>query len=61
MSYFSQREFQAFVAAAVGHLNCSWLALAGRVLTKEQGRELEKLLDDFFRRTGHRSFNQHKQ
>jgi hypothetical protein len=39
-TYFSQKEFRAFVAAQVGHLNCGWLALSGRVLTKEQDAEL---------------------
>jgi RNA-splicing ligase RtcB len=59
VTYFSQREFQAFVAAAVGHINCGWLALSGRVLSKNEARELEQLLDQFFRSTGHRSFKQH--
>ena len=59
MTYFSQQEFQAFVAAIVGHINCGWLALSGHVLTKEQAAELEKLLDQFFRKTNHVSFNQH--
>jgi len=58
-TYFSQKEFRAFVAAQVGHLNCGWLAMSGRVLTKEQAAELGKLLDEFFRRTGHISFKQH--
>jgi hypothetical protein len=60
MTYFSQQEFQAFVAAEVGHISCGWLALAGRVLTKEQVVELEKLLDKFFRATDHVSFRKHR-
>jgi hypothetical protein len=59
VTYFSQREFQAFIAAEVGHINCGWLALSGRVLSQEEARELEQLLDEFFRKTGHRSFKQH--
>lgn len=59
VTYFSQKEFQAFVAAIMGHVNCSWLALSGHVLSKEQAAELEHLLDGFFRRTGHLSFKQH--
>lgn len=59
MTYFSQKEFHAFVAAIVGHVTCGWLALSGRVLAKEQSRELEQLLDEFFRRTDHVSFKQH--
>ena len=56
MTYFSQKEFQAFIATEIGRINCGWLALSSRVLTKEQASELEKLLDEFFRRTGHLSF-----
>jgi len=59
MTYFSQKEFHAFIATEVGRINCGWLALSGGVLSKEQAAELEKLLDEFFRRTGHASFRQH--
>jgi hypothetical protein len=59
-TYFSEREFRAFVAAIAGHVNCSWLALSGRVLTKEQAAELDTLLDKFFRATDHISFRKHQ-
>jgi len=59
VTYFSQKEFQAFEAAIVGHINCSWLALSGKVLSKEQIAELEKVLEQFFRKANHISFKQH--
>ena len=59
VTYFSQKEFQAFVAAIVGRANCSWLALSGHVLSKEQVAELKHFLDGFFRNTEHVSFKKH--
>jgi hypothetical protein len=59
MAYFSQKEFAAFIAATVGQAKVSWLALSGRVLNEKESAELEKLLEDFFRTRGHRSFRQH--
>jgi hypothetical protein len=59
VSYFSQKEFQAFLATEVGRINCGWLALSGKVLSAAEVRELEQFLAEFFRRTGHLSFKKH--
>ena len=59
MAYFSQKEFAAFVAATSGQAKVSWLALSGHLLNEEESAALEKLLEDFFRTRGHRSFQQH--
>ncbi len=60
MAYFSQREYRAFLAASVSHVAVAWLALAGRPMNKQQRDELTLLLDEFFRKSGHRSFRKHK-
>lgn len=59
MAYFSQREYRAFLAASVSHVCVAWLALAGRPLNEVQRSELLQLLDAFFRKVDHRSFQQH--
>ena len=59
VSYFAQQEFAAFVASSVAHVALKWLALSGRPLNQQQRDELTRLLDEFFRKTGHRSFKQH--
>lgn len=57
--YFSQEEFAAFVASTAGQAKVAWLALSGHVLSETESDELQKLLADFFRARGHRSFKQH--
>ena len=54
--YFSQKEFAAFVAGTSGQVKLTWLALSGDVLNEKDVTELERLLDEFFRQRGHRSF-----
>jgi hypothetical protein len=56
MSYFSERQFQTFLARELDRLRLGWLALAGRVLTGRESEELRGRLEDFFRSTDHRSF-----
>ncbi len=58
-TYFSQREFSDFVCNLTGLIKLAWLALAGAVLNEKEAEELRALLEDFFRRRGHRSFRQH--
>jgi len=57
--YFSQKEFAAFVAGNSGQVRLTWLALSGDLLNEKDAAELERLLDDFFRKRGHRSFRKH--
>jgi len=59
MPYFAQTEYRSFIAASVGRICVAWLALAGQPLNQQQRDELTRLLDEFFRKTGHRSFKQH--
>ena len=59
MSYFSQREYAAFLATLTGQAKISWLALSGKTLSEQETRELEALLDEFFRKRNHRSFKLH--
>ena len=58
-AYFSQQEFQAFIAFIASHVALQWLALSGQPLNQQQRNELELLLNQFFRKTGNRSFRQH--
>jgi len=58
--YFSQRDFRAFVSSTVGEVKVSWLALAGETLDEAARTELERLLEDFFRARGNRSFRKHR-
>lgn len=57
--YFSQKEFAAFVAGSTGQVRLTWLALSGDLLSEKDAAELERLLDEFFRGRGHRSFRKH--
>jgi hypothetical protein len=57
--YFSEREFAAFVAGMTGQVKLTWLALSGDLLNEKDSAELEHLLDEFFRKRGHRSFRKH--
>jgi hypothetical protein len=59
-TYFSQREFAAFVAGTRGQVRLTWLALSGDLLNDKDSAELERLLDEFFRKRGHRSFRKHR-
>ena len=54
--YFSQKEFAAFVAGTSGQVKLTWVALSGDLLNEKEAAELERLLDEFFRKRGHRSF-----
>ncbi len=56
---FSMREYRAFLTASADHVSVAWLALAGGPLSQRDRSELERLLDEFFRKTGDRSFQQH--
>lgn len=60
-TYFSQKEYAAFITASADHVALQWLALGGLSLTRQQRNELEQLLAKFFLATGHRSFKQHQQ
>jgi len=60
VSYFSQKEFETFVAEEVGRVNVRWLALSGRMLTDRESEELRRRLEEFFCLTCHRSFRKHK-
>jgi hypothetical protein len=57
--YFSIKEFQTFVCAMTGRAKLHWLSLAGDVLNEKDSTELQSLLEDFFRKRGHRSFRKH--
>ncbi len=57
--YFSQKEFAAFVARSTGQIKLTWLALSGDLLNEKDATELERMLDEFFRKRGHRSFRKH--
>jgi hypothetical protein len=57
--YFSIKEFRTFVCAMTGQLKLQWLSLAGDVLSDKDSTELQTLLEDFFRKRGHRSFRKH--
>ena len=57
--YFSQKEFAAFVAGTSGQVKLTWLAISGDLLNEKDAAELERLLDEFFRKRGHRSFHRH--
>lgn len=52
MSYFSQKEFEAFVAGEADRLRLGWLALSGRTLTEREREELQRMLEDFFLKKG---------
>ncbi len=55
-TFFSQKEFAAFVAGTAGQVKLIWLALSGDLLNETDSAELQHLLDEFFRKRGHRSF-----
>jgi hypothetical protein len=57
--YFSEREFAAFVAGMTGQVKLTWLALSGDLLNEKDASELERLIDEFFRQRGDRSFRKH--
>ncbi len=57
--YFSENEFAAFVAGMSGQVKLTWLALSGDALNQEDSAALARLLDEFFRKRGHRSFRKH--
>jgi hypothetical protein len=57
--YFSQKEFAAFVAGTSGQVKLTWLAISGDLLNEKDASELERLLDEFFRKRRHRSFRKH--
>jgi hypothetical protein len=57
--YFSEREFAAFAAGMTGQVKLTWLALSGDLLNEKDSAELERLLDQFFRKRGHHSFRKH--
>jgi hypothetical protein len=57
--YFSQKEFTAFVAGTSGQVKLTWLAISGDLLNERDAAELERLLNEFFRKRGHRSFRKH--
>jgi len=57
--YFSQKEFAGFVAGTAGQVKLTWLALSGNLLNERDAAELERLLDEFFRKRGLRSFRKH--
>jgi hypothetical protein len=57
--YFSEGEFAAFVAGMTGQVKLTWLALSGDLLNEKDSSELEHLLDQLFRKRGHRSFRKH--
>ena len=57
--YFSEREFEAFVAGMSRQVKLTWLALSGDLLDEKDSAELKHLLDEFFRKRGHRSFRRH--
>jgi hypothetical protein len=57
--YFSEREFAASVAGMSGQVRLIWLALSGDLLNEQDSAELERVLDQFFRKRGHRSFRKH--
>jgi hypothetical protein len=59
-TYFSQKEFAGFVAGTTGQVKLTWLALSGNLLNEKDAAELERLLDEFFRKRGHRSFRKHR-
>jgi len=57
--YFSQKEFAAFVVGTSGRVKLTWLSISGDLLNERDAAELERLLDEFFRKRGHRSFRKH--
>jgi len=56
VGYFSQREYRTFLAVVIGQAKVRWLALSGKPLGEPEANELEQLIDQFFRKVGHRSF-----
>ncbi len=48
MNYFSQADFQTFLAGYIGRLRLEWLALTGRVFTVRENEELRRRLESFF-------------
>jgi len=59
-SYFSQREFEATVAAAASQVKLKWLALSGDLTNEEDSSKLEKMIANFLQTRKHRSFQQHQ-
>ena len=57
--YFSLKEFVAFVVEATGQVKLRWLALSGDVLNDEDSAELQRTLEEFFRKRKHPSFRKH--
>jgi hypothetical protein len=49
MHYFSQTDFQRFLADGFARLRLEWLALTGRIFTVRENEELRHHLEDFFR------------
>lgn len=49
MSYFSQKDFEAFAAGDIGRLRLEWVACAGRIFTALEDEELRRRLEDFLR------------
>ena len=37
-----------------------WMALSGKPLTATEAKKLDETLEDFFRATGHRAFQEHR-
>jgi hypothetical protein len=52
MHYFSQTDFQRFLAGYIGWLRLEWIALTGRAFSSRENEELRRRLESFFR--GHR-------
>lgn len=58
-NYFSQKEFAVMRAEITGMAAVRWMALSGKPLTATEAKKLDETLEDFFRATGHRAFQEH--
>jgi siderophore synthetase component len=57
--YFSMKEFMAFAVEVTGQVKLRWLALSGEVLNETDSAELQRILEEFFRKRNHHSFRKH--
>ncbi len=48
MNYFSQADFQTFLAGWMGRLRLEWIALTGRAFNSRENEELRRRLESFF-------------